>query len=283
MRTSFLLLIIIICFLNRAGAQEPRTRNFPSKRATVGQLPAKKNLWVVILAGQSNMAGRGQVSPADTLPHPRILALGAEMKWLQAKEPLHFYEPENTGLDCGMSFAREVIGSVGDSVSIALVPCAVGGSELRHWLGDSLHRDVSLLSNFEQRTEFARASGTIKALLWQQGESDAVPRVNRDYENQLRGLFEQFRKISGNEALPILVSELGRTSKPQLMQDKMDTINIFINHLADSDDNIYRTETNGFSFKADSVHFDATSQRLMGKRFARTFIDKIIRESASRK
>jgi len=283
MRVTIILLLIITLFQNRVDAQDLRTLNFPLKREKVDQLPPKENLWVVILAGQSNMAGRGQVSPSDTIAHPRIFALDAEMKWTLAKEPLHFYEAENTGLDCGLSFAREVVNNIDDSIYIALVPCAVGGSELRHWLGDSLHRDVSLLSNLKQRTEFSRSCGTIKALLWQQGESDAVSKVNPNYESQLNDLFQQFRKFSGNEAMPILVSELGRTSKPQQMQDKMDIINIRIRHLTETEPNTYLSETDGFSFKADGAHFDAASQRLMGKRFATVFIDEVIHQPAQHK
>jgi len=34
----------------------------------VERIPAKENVWVFMLAGQSNMAGRDFVEPQDTLP-----------------------------------------------------------------------------------------------------------------------------------------------------------------------------------------------------------------------
>jgi len=38
-------------------------------------VPAKKKVWVFVMAGQSNMAGRGQVEPEDTVANERILAI----------------------------------------------------------------------------------------------------------------------------------------------------------------------------------------------------------------
>ena len=125
-----------------------RTEHFPKQSIKADKLPERHNLWVFILAGQSNMAGRGFVEPADTLPDPRILTITKDKQWILAKEPLHFYEPSLTGLDCGLSFGREMIKNLPDSVSIALIPCAVGGSKIQQWLGDSVYRNVQLLRNF---------------------------------------------------------------------------------------------------------------------------------------
>ena len=37
------------------------------------KLPARENFHLILLAGQSNMAGRGVISPSDRIPHPRVL------------------------------------------------------------------------------------------------------------------------------------------------------------------------------------------------------------------
>jgi hypothetical protein len=57
----------------------------------------KENVWVFIMAGQSNMAGRGIVEPEDTVSDKRIFSINKDGQIIIAKEPLHFYEPERTG------------------------------------------------------------------------------------------------------------------------------------------------------------------------------------------
>ncbi|KAG9135331.1 hypothetical protein Leryth_015224 [Lithospermum erythrorhizon] len=52
---------------------------------------------IFILAGQSNMSGRGGVIngtwdgvvPSQCSPNPSILSLNAEFRWVEAQEPLH--------------------------------------------------------------------------------------------------------------------------------------------------------------------------------------------------
>jgi len=123
----------------------------------------KKKTWVFILAGQSNMAGRGVVEAEDTITDPRISTINKQGEIVPAKEPLHFYEPTMAGLDCGLSFAKALIRDCPDDVSILLIPAAVGGSNIRQWLGDSVHRGV----NFAE--QFQRENGPCQAIRHHQG------------------------------------------------------------------------------------------------------------------
>src|SRR6478736_7815188 len=95
-----------------------RTQSFPKEEVAVTKIPKRKNVWVFILAGQSNMAGRGLVEPQDTIPSSRILTINKQGEIIFAKEPLHFYEPTLTGLDCGLSFGKTLLSHVPDNVSI---------------------------------------------------------------------------------------------------------------------------------------------------------------------
>src|SRR5687767_13223392 len=89
---------------------------FPKERELAKDLPEKKNVWVFLMAGQSNMAGRGLVEPQDTISDTRILTISKDNEIVLAKEPLHYYEPSRTGLDCGLSFARTLLRSVPKNV-----------------------------------------------------------------------------------------------------------------------------------------------------------------------
>src|SRR5678810_1066652 len=172
----------------------------------------KENVWVFIMAGQSNMAGRGIVEAEDTISDKRIFSINKDGQIIIAKEPLHFYEPERTGLDCGLSFAKTLIKKIPDSVSLLIIPTAIGGSSIRQWLGDSVFRNVKLFSNFLSKVEIAKQNGIIKGILWHQGESDANEKDIPLYKERLHLLFSKFRTAIGNNELPILIGELGSFS-----------------------------------------------------------------------
>jgi len=269
------LTIIILCSLSVftfSFQQDNRTVNFPKKEEVPTRLPRSENFWIFIMAGQSNMAGRGFVEPRDTIPNARVLTLNKENKWVIAKEPLHFYQPSLTGLDCGMSFALEMLKSVGDSITIGLVPCAVGGSSVDNWLDDKPFNEVELLRNFKDRTKVALKSGQIKAILWHQGESDASSEKIHQYKDKIVTLFGRFRKVSGDDSLPVIMGELGSYYYPADQQALWDSINVQIRTIADKGLNCYCVQTSDLTPKDDRIHFDASSERELGKRYAHKYI-----------
>lgn len=272
-------LLALACLLMLAASCSPkiaqRTRYFPQQQELVKQMPEKENLWIFIMAGQSNMAGRGRVEPEDTLTNPRILSINQEKEWVVAKEPLHFYEPNLTGLDCGLSFGQELLRHVPDSISIALIPCAVGGSAIQQWLGDSTFRGVQLMHNFEEKVELAQQSGDIKGILWHQGESDATDELIPLYPAQLTKLLSIFRTYTGDTDLPVLMGELGPYSIPKEKQQRWNSINEAIHEFAASDPKIGVVSTHDLKHKGDRVHFDSESQRILGKRFAEKYLEII--------
>ncbi|MDF9799464.1 hypothetical protein OKW21_004727 [Catalinimonas alkaloidigena] len=267
----------LACLLLLAASCSPkiaqRTRYFPQQQELVKQMPEKENLWIFIMAGQSNMAGRGRVEPEDTIAHPRILTINQEKEWIVAKEPLHFYEPKLTGLDCGLAFGRELLRHVPDSISIALIPCAVGGSAIQQWLGDSTFRNVQLMHNFEEKVDLARQSGHIKGILWHQGESDATDELIPLYPAQLGKLISTFRTYIGDANLPVLIGELGPYATPDEKQQRWHRINEAIHQFADSDQLIRVASTSDLQHKGDDVHFNSESQRILGKRFAEKYLE----------
>ncbi|GAA0878362.1 sialate O-acetylesterase [Algoriphagus jejuensis] len=266
-----LTVFLLFLFVLESNAQDLRTEFFPKAERRPNELPDKENTWVFVLAGQSNMAGRGQVEAIDTIPNPRILTINKAGDLLIAKEPLHFYEPILTGLDCGLSFGKELLNHVPDSISIVLIPTAVGGSAIGQWINDSTYRDVTLLSNFREKLEIGKQFGQIKGILWHQGETDAAKAETIEiHVEQLRTLFGEFRSAAGNPNLPILLGELGSFSKTK---KSWRAINFKIRRYVKSDPNAYLIRTGDLNHKGDSVHFDSDGQREMGKRFGEKFID----------
>src|SRR5688500_9897647 len=214
MKSTLIIGCLFIISIEVCGQGE-RILYFPKETEYVNRLPKKKNVWIFVMAGQSNMAGRGVVEAQDTLSHPRIITINQANKFVFAKEPLHFYEPALTGLDCGLSFAKKLITEIDSSITILLVPTAVGGSSTQQWLGDSLHRNVKLQSNFRSKVAFSRKHGIIKGILWHQGESDTESNLIPGYEERLEKLFEQLRSYTGVPDLPLFIGKLGSYSKNQ--------------------------------------------------------------------
>ncbi|WP_310557949.1 sialate O-acetylesterase [Flavobacterium sp.] len=269
---ALLITFIIYSFVSFGQHEDDRTINFPKSIELVNKVPNKENVWVFILAGQSNMAGRAFVEPMDTISNKRILSLNRTGQLVYAKEPLHFYEPSYTGLDCGLSFAKNLIRNIPDGITILLIPTAVGGSSVSQWLSDSTHRDVKLLTNFQSKVEIAKNYGNIKGILWHQGESDTNPIGISTYEEKLSSLFEVFRTISGNKNLPILAGKIGSYSNDK---ENWNLINEKIQAVAKQNSDIYIISTSDLKDKGDKVHFDSESQRKMGERLAVKFMSTV--------
>ena len=270
------LVIAITFFLfscNKKIAIE-RTANFPKETEIMPEPGNQQNVWVFILAGQSNMAGRGIVEPQDTVPEKRLLTINKNGQLLIAKEPLHFYEPSLAGLDCGYSFGKTIIKNIPDSISVLLIPAAVGGSSISQWLGDSVHRNVKLLSNFLAKVEIAKQYGTIKGILWHQGESDANEKDIPQYAERLSKLLTTFRSAVDNSKLPVMLGELGSFSKEKKY---FSLINKAINNYSLQDKNTAVISTIDLKDKGDSLHFNSRAQRTMGRRFANAWLSGFIK------
>lgn len=269
---------LLIIALSCAPRLSQQNTYFPKQTEKVEQLPPRDNLWIFMMAGQSNMAGRGLVEPEDTLTHKRILTINEKNEWVLAKEPLHFYEPSMTGLDCGLAFGKELIKHLPDSVSIALIPCAIGGSSIQQWLGDSIFRGVQLMHNFQEKAEFARQYGRMKGILWHQGESDATDERIPRYEAQLEKLVSTFRDHLEDDALPVLIGELGSYAIPKEKRAKWDKINQAIHQFAASDEHVGVVRTDDLKHKGDHVHFNSASQRELGRRFAEKYVEMMTQQ-----
>jgi len=250
------------------------TTFFPKQRELAKDLPEKKNVWVFLMAGQSNMAGRGLVEPQDTISDARIFTINKDNEIVFAKEPLHYYEPTRTGLDCGLSFARTLLSSVPKNVTLLMIPTAVGGSSIQRWLGDSTWHDVKLLSNSKEKIAVAKRVGVFKGILWHQGEANSNSVVETEgHAARLSALADTLRTIIGVKNLPFMVGELGSFStKPDLfamMNQQLAAFTVTDKYSA-------LIKTGDLIHKGDNLHFDGPAQRQMGERFAQAFVSRFM-------
>lgn len=242
--------------------------HFPTSIEIPASLPSKENFHLYILAGQSNMAGRGFVQPSDTIPDPRILTLTKKNSWVLAKEPLHYYEPTRTGLDCGLAFARSLLKHMDKNTTIGLIPCAVGGSSVEQWLYDSTYRSVTLYSNFIEKVNIAKSSGTIKGILWHQGESNSGIQSQKQFKIHMTELIQKMRSDIGIPDLPFYAGLIGSFLKKETFPQAQ-LVNDDLRSLSQKMKNMYIIETADLKPKPDTVHFDTGSIRILGERYAR--------------
>ncbi|MFT6972403.1 MAG: hypothetical protein ACJAXX_002986, partial [Roseivirga sp.] len=233
-------------------------------------LSQDRQTWIFILAGQSNMAGRGILEDVDTVTNSRVFSIDIQNSIVQASEPLHFYEPTKTGLDCGMSFALTMIEELYDGIDILLLPTAVGGSSVLQWLNDSTHQGVKLFTNFREKVNLGKSIGEFKGILWHQGENDANTEGIQNYSKRLKALFAKFREETGVNDLPILAGELGSFSRKP---DEWDQINTIIHKVASEDDNTFVINTQDLDHKGDRLHFNSKGLRTLGQRYSEQILE----------
>jgi hypothetical protein len=271
MKIVFISSILILLFLCAVKTTSVKSHD-QSNNSASDSVVSKENTWVFIMAGQSNMAGRGAIEPQDTVSNTRILTINLTGDVVIAKEPLHMYEPNMAGLDCGVYFARELLMHLPDSISVLLIPTAVGGSSIDSWLDDSMHRGVKLLSNFRDKVNLAKNRGMIKAILWHQGESDAKIGLVNEYSDKLNRLFVKLRSETENDTLPILTGQIGLFADGNSLNLKINKA-IDVNSLSDS--NTFQVTTGDFVQRGDKLHFNSQSQRLFGNRLADKYLEII--------
>ncbi len=172
--------------------------------------PAKESLHLYLLVGQSNMAGRGVVEAQDQKPHPRVLMLSRDGAWVPAVDPMHFDKP-SAGVGLGKTFGA-IIAEAHPGGPTGLPPCAVGGSPFDPGTPGvfSPATKSHTWDDMAKRLEVALKSGTVKGILWHQGESDSLPELAPAYEAKLHDLIQRLRAAVKNPDVPFIAGQMGK-------------------------------------------------------------------------
>lgn len=223
---------------------------------------------IYILMGQSNMAGRGEVSREyRTQGHPDVYMLNKKMEWVPARHPLHFDKPQIAGVGLGLSFGI-AMAEAEPGKKIGLVPCAVGGTPIAdwdRWVYDAV-TGIYPYENTMWRIREAMKHGTVKGVLWHQGEGDTPPEKAAVYLDKLGELISRVREVAHNDTLPFVAGELGR------YKEVFGNINEVLIHLPEKVPHTAVVSSEGLTHKGDGTHFDSGSLNEFGKRYARAMI-----------
>jgi hypothetical protein len=260
-RKTVMAAVATLCCLTFTLAQEPAKMS----------LPVKENFHLFLLAGQSNMAGRGEVAEEDRKIHPRVLALAREGAWVPAVDPIHFDKPA-AGVGPGKSFGVFVADS-DPKITVGLVPAACGGSPISAWEPGAYFSQTSShpYDDALQRARTAMKDGTLKGILWHQGESDSEAALAPEYQARLERLIARFRHDLGVPDLPFLIGQLGQFEKAPWAAPK-NMVDAGHRALAGKLTNVVFVKSDGLTPRSDNIHFDAMSQREFGKRYAAGYL-----------
>jgi len=259
MKTLNLSLFIILIFLSAHSE-----RNESGKPA----IPlSNEDLHLYLLMGQSNMAGRGEIEAIETLADPRVFMLDKEMKWVPAKDPMHFDKPA-AGVGLGLTFGK-IMANDDPTIRIGLIPTAVGGSSINAWFKDSLHHQTNTYpyNDMIRRAKAAMKEGTLKGILWHQGESDSNTKEGiADYPEKFHAMVDSLKADLGITSIPIVIGEIGHFiySKSPLAEN----LNEMLAQISSQDDCLGLVRSFGLQHKGDSTHFNTDSYHELGKRYA---------------
>ncbi|XP_030537840.2 probable carbohydrate esterase At4g34215 [Rhodamnia argentea] len=218
------------------------------------------------------MAGRGGVEhgkwdhwvPPQCRPDPSILRLSAQLAWSEAAEPLHADIDVNhfCGVGPGMCFAKGVKSKDPKLGVVGLVPCAVGGTKIAQWA-----RGTPLYNQMVSRAKAAiKSGGTIRAMLWYQGESDTVAQADAQaYKSNMEKLIGDIRTDLNNPSL--LIIQVALASGEGKFVDTVRSAQLGIKL-----PNVKCVDAKGLDLKTDHLHLTTTSQARLGSLLADAYI-----------
>jgi hypothetical protein len=246
--------------------------------AQTPRLPAPEQFHLFLLVGQSNMAGRGVVTLEDKEADPRVLMLNQAGAWVPAVDPMHFDKPAAVGVGLGRTFGL-AMARANPGVTIGLIPCAVGGSPIDVWQPGAYYAPTKShpWDDAVRRTTLALKSGTLKGILWHQGESDSHATLAPKYEAKLHDLIVRFRRELQAPEVPFVVGQLGKFADSPWSESRIQ-VDAVHRALPEKVAHTAFVSAEGLQHKGDKVHFDADSYRELGRRYAAAYL-RIVRRN----
>ncbi|KAL2520898.1 hypothetical protein Fot_24821 [Forsythia ovata] len=219
------------------------------------------------------MSGRGGVIngtwngyiPPECHSQSSILRLSANLTWEEAHEPLHKDIDKSAicGVGPGMAFANSILEKFSRLEVIGLVPCAIGGTSIFQW-----RRGSNLYDQLVMRSRAAlEDGGTIRALLWYQGESDTKKEEDAElYKDRLEKFFISLRTDLSLPMLPIIQVALASSSGTyfNIVREAQLAINL---------PNVTTVDAKGLQLlNDDPIHLSTPGQVKLGKMMADAFL-----------
>ena len=229
-------------------------------------LPADKAAFhIFVLMGQSNMAGSSTPIPVEyTEPSADVVVIRKDLVWRPAVTPL---DPAHGGnFSLGESFARHYA-ALHPGVKVGLIQCARGGRGIKELVKGGKDRDGA--PNYDDSMAEIRAAmqrGTLKAVLWHQGETDAG---DAGYVAKLAALAADLRTDTGIADLPFIAGQLGQYATwTGGFNGRIPAAAKVIPHCAVA-------TSEGMLDLGDHVHFSGYASEVLGARYLAAYLQLV--------
>lgn len=238
-------------------------------------------LSLFILAGQSNMAGRGEVPKSGQDANSKVFVFGNDYSWKIAVEPVDdpsnqvdkVSEDPDAGFSPALGFATSLLERRPD-MAIGLIPCARGGSSIYAWRRSL--SDNTLYGSCLKRVRAASTMGNVAGILFFQGEADAIaPELYQEtvlfpneWSDRFKVFVNDFRSDLGLPELPVVFAQIGTNTAPDIfinwaiVKEQQRSVEMPFCVMITTDDLAL----------GDAVHFTSESYQIIGGRFAEAYL-----------
>jgi len=220
---------------------------------------ASEEVHVFILAGQSNMRGRGEVIHLLST-EPRLIKVPANVEFHRSGKTWSLFGQRNLRWTFGpeISFAHE-IAEAWPEKKISLIKYTASGSDLLSW--GKTYYDM-LMEQVRAATEGKHV--VYAGVLWMQGEADAESmEESEQYFENLKLLIQRIRRDLRTPDCPFLFGLLRAFDKPGCEIIRQAQLKV-----TKEIPGAFLISTEGLSTLQDNIHYDSKGQIELGRRFA---------------
>lgn len=223
--------------------------------ATASSGAAEPTVQIFLLAGQSNMVGRGEPISAGTGPVDANLLVYRDGGWQVAGDPLGPDNDQERGVGPGMTFGLGALSHEPPGTKVGLIMCARGGTSIDAW-----RRTSGLFTNCQKMAK--AAGGTVAGIVFLQGEFEANSAQRAAHWQQKFETVEQdFQNAFG--PVPFVLGQIGNITRPyaQVVRDGQTAA-------ASELPPVSLVPSLDLPLQPDGVHFTADAAKTLGSRYA---------------
>jgi Carbohydrate esterase, sialic acid-specific acetylesterase len=228
---------------------------FAAAESSGSSLPTPDEVFV--LAGQSNMLGRG-FPLSDGASSDDHLLVWRKKAWKIAADPLGDKKVDANGVGPGMTFGIGALQHL-QPETVGVVMCAVSGTTISKW-----QPSRTVYTNCINQVR--AAGGHVDGILFLQGESDAINKDDaKRWAKRFKNVLNGFRSDLGTD-VPFLIGQIGTISASGFKYQK--TVREQQVKAAAAGTGLALITTDDLATGSDGVHFTVDSYKTIGERFA---------------
>ncbi len=211
---------------------------------------------VFVLAGQSNMRGRGMPLSDGSPSDPRLLDWHTNA-WAVAADPLAYPPLAEDGIGPGMTFGLDAIADL-PSDTLGLIQCAISSTPIFSWIPGRFAYEDCL-------AQISAAGAPPSAILFLQGETDSMKQYKaKNWRTNFELMLAGFRSTFGSE-VPLILAEIGNLNPDDFPYQKI--VRQAQVDAANEDYKVVLVHTDDLPTE-DGLHFTVDAYKTLGHRFS---------------